>query len=178
MKHPGSRVELTRAITDRLTAMYARRHGPPADRLARHGVSMTHFHTMLQLADGQPRTMGALAQALGASLPSMSGIIDRVESRGLIERIRSLDDRRVVHVRLTQAGRDWLCEWEAGRRDRVERVLAHLAEEQLLRLGRSLDDLIGAFATAEACGELDPPPSVATTGTPDPTATGPNKGLH
>lgn len=160
MKHPApsdAHRELSRAITDRMTTMYARRHGSRADRLARHGVSMTHFHAMLQLADGEPRTMSGLARALDASLPSMSGIIDRIEARGLIERFRTQHDRRVVHVRLTQAGRDWLCEWEAGRREVLERVLGHLDQVQLRRLGSALDDLMAAFAAAEACGDLELP---------------------
>ncbi len=159
---PGSALAIERhvitdSIVDRLTAMYARRHVARASRLARHGVSMTHFHALLQLADGEPRTMTALARALDASLPSMTGIVDRIEARGLIERVRLAHDRRVVHVRLTRAGRDWLCEMEAMRRDKIERVLAHLDDDRLAWLDRSLDDLMGAFAAAEACGELDSP---------------------
>jgi len=149
---------ITDSIVDRLTAMYARRHAAGASRLARHGVSMTHFHALVQLADGEPRTMTALARALDASLPSMTGIVDRIAARGLIERLRPAHDRRVVHVRLTPAGRDWLCEMETMRRDKIERVLAHLDEDRLARLARSLDDLMGAFAAAEACGELDATP--------------------
>jgi DNA-binding MarR family transcriptional regulator len=146
------------SIVDRLTAMYAQRHRARDGRLARQGVSMTHFHALVQLADA-PMSMSELARALDASLPSMSGIVDRIEARGLIERDRSGDDRRVVRVRLTQAGRDWLCEMEAMRRDKVERVLGHLDDERLARLSAALDDLLGAFAAAEAAGELE------TTGT-------------
>lgn len=179
MKHLGPRRELVSAIADRLTAMYARRHPWKGDRVARHGVSMTHFQTMLQLADGHPRTVSALAQALDASLPSMSGIIDRIEARGLIERVRSRDDRRCVFVELTQAGRDWLCERETMRREVIERVLAHLDTDQLERLGRSLDDLIGAFAAAEAGGELDPGTALAAPSATTPTTIAArNGGIH
>jgi DNA-binding MarR family transcriptional regulator len=157
---------LTDSIVDQITAVFARRRITRADRLARHGVSMTHFHALLQLADGGPHTMGALAQAIDASLPSMSGIVDRIEARGLIERVRSATDRRVVEVRLTQAGRDWLCEMETMRRDKLERVLAHLDDARLSRLGSSLKDLIAAFAAAASCGELDAPgPERSTTAT-------------
>jgi DNA-binding MarR family transcriptional regulator len=140
---------LVGSIADRLIATYARRHRARESRLARQGVSMTHFHAMVQLADA-PMTMSELARALGASLSSMSGIVDRIEARGLIERERSGDDRRVVRVHLTPAGRDWLCEMESMRRDRIERVLGHLDDERLVRLSAALDDLLGAFAAVDA----------------------------
>jgi DNA-binding MarR family transcriptional regulator len=145
---PDRRV-LIDSIVDRLTAMYARRHRAKEGRMARLGVSMTHFQALVQLADG-PMTMSALARALDASLPSMSGIVDRIEARGLIERDRSSDDRRVVQVHLTQEGRDWLCEMEAMRRDKMERVLSHLDDDRLGRLSAALDDLLAAFSAAEA----------------------------
>lgn len=148
---------LTDSIVDRLTALYARRHRARRSRLARHGVSMTHFHVLLQLAEGEELTMTELAHSLDASLPSMTGIVDRVEARGLVARVRASDDRRVVRVRLTLAGREWLRDMEAMRRNTVERVLAHLDDTQLDRLGRSLGDLMAAFAAADACGELDEP---------------------
>ena len=133
--------------------------------MARHGASMTHWYALVQLSDA-PMTMSALARALDASLPSMSGIVDRIEARGLIERDRSSDDRRVVQVRLTQKGRDWLCEMEALRRDKMERVLGHLDDGRLGRLSAALGDLLAAFTAAEAAGELEstetePEPSTA-----------------
>jgi len=144
----ADRVTLVGSIADRLTAMYARKHRAREGRLARQGVSMTHFHALVQLAEA-PMTMSELARALDASLPSMSGIVDRIEARGLIERERSGDDRRVVRVHLTPAGRDWLCEMEAMRRDRIEEVLGQLDDHRLSRLSAALDDLLGAFAAVD-----------------------------
>jgi DNA-binding MarR family transcriptional regulator len=155
VKQVEDRQAMTESIVDRLTAMYARRHGSAAGRLARHGVSMTHFQTLLQLTDGRARTITELAHALDASLPSMSGICDRIEARGLIERVRSEHDRRVVEVRLTAAGRDWLCGMEVMGRTKLGRVLAHLETPALARLEAGLEDLMGAFAMAQECGELD-----------------------
>jgi homoprotocatechuate degradation regulator HpaR len=38
--------------------------------------------------------------------PSLVGILDRLEKKGLISRLRSIEDRRFVHIIPTQAGRD------------------------------------------------------------------------
>lgn len=42
-----------------------------------------------------------LSEKIGLSNSTVSGIIDRLEKQGLVERTRSLDDRRVVHVNIT-----------------------------------------------------------------------------
>ena len=49
--------------------------------------------------------MGALADSLDVSQASATGIVDRMEQRGLIERRRDDDDRRVIRVPLTADGR-------------------------------------------------------------------------
>jgi 5'-methylthioadenosine phosphorylase len=99
--------------------------------------------------------MTTLARTLDVSLPSMTGIADRMASHELVERVRDPDDRRVVRCRLTSAGRDRLAAVESMQRDRISCVLGHLSVRQLERLDISLGDLAGAFAAAEACGDLD-----------------------
>lgn len=43
-----------------------------------------------------------LGEKIGLSNSTVSGIVDRLEKRGLIERIRSKEDRRVVYVDVTE----------------------------------------------------------------------------
>ena len=45
-----------------------------------------------------PTSMGRLAEALDISVASMTGIVDRMEERGLVERRHEGKDRRVVLV--------------------------------------------------------------------------------
>jgi MarR family transcriptional regulator, organic hydroperoxide resistance regulator len=42
-----------------------------------------------------------LSESLGLSNSTVSGILDRLENQGLVERIRSKEDRRVVYVKIT-----------------------------------------------------------------------------
>src|SRR5262245_34662644 len=49
-------------------------------------------------------TMSELAEALGAPLSTASGIGERLARRGLVQRERRPEDRRVVVVRLTRKG--------------------------------------------------------------------------
>src|SRR3954447_6217725 len=83
-----------------------------SQRLVRLGISMTHFHVLTLLRHHDAMPMGKLADILDASMSSATGIIDRMEERGLVERVRVPDDRRVVLVRPTQAGLDLVDEVE------------------------------------------------------------------
>ena len=73
---------------------------------------MTHFHVLTLLRHHNAMPMGKLADILDASMSSATGIIDRMEERGLVERVRVPGDRRIVLVRPTQAGLDLVDEVE------------------------------------------------------------------
>ena len=61
--------------------------------------------TLLWLVKRSPGlSLAELAAEEGISPPAMSGHVDRLERAGLLERIRSIDDRRRVGLRLTDDG--------------------------------------------------------------------------
>ena len=51
-----------------------------------------------------PRAMGELATELDVRLSTMTGIVDQLEARGLVERVDHPDDRRSLHVTLSSTG--------------------------------------------------------------------------
>ncbi|HHV98335.1 MAG TPA: MarR family transcriptional regulator [Clostridiaceae bacterium] len=63
-------------------------------------LNLTGTQSMLIgiLAHNQKIKISDLSSKLGLSNSTVSGIIDRLESRGLVKRIRSQEDRRVVYV--------------------------------------------------------------------------------
>ena len=119
-----------------------------SQRLVRLGISMTHFHVLTLLRHHDAMPMGHLAEILDASVSSATGIIDRMEERGLVERVRVPGDRRVVLVRPTQAGLDLVDEAELVKSDVLGSALARLSPEQLDRLAVAAGDLQAAI-TAE-----------------------------
>jgi DNA-binding MarR family transcriptional regulator len=61
--------------------------------------------TLLWLVKRNPGlSLAELAAEEGISAPAMSGHVDRLERAGLLERLRSSDDRRRVGLRLTEEG--------------------------------------------------------------------------
>lgn len=54
---------------------------------------------------GGPRGMAELAQLFGVEKAALTGLVDRIEKRGLAVRSAVPGDRRAVRVTLTEAGR-------------------------------------------------------------------------
>ena len=121
-----------------------------SERLVRMGVSMTQLHVLSMLHAHGDLPMSRLAEMTDVSLSNTTGLVDRIEERGLVERVRVPEDRRVVLVRLTDAGRELLESIEVLRTEMLRRILGNLDEERLERVAAAASDLRGALAAIHA----------------------------
>ena len=119
-----------------------------SERLVRLGVSMAQLHVMHLLERHGELAMSRLAETLDVSLSAATGLVDRVEERGFVERIRVPSDRRIVLVRITAAGRQMLEDVEVLRVGIIEQVLDELDEAQLAGVASAMADLRIAVASA------------------------------
>jgi MarR family transcriptional regulator, organic hydroperoxide resistance regulator len=71
-------------------------------------LELAHMQALAlkQLQPGAPLPMSALAEALGCDASNVTGIVDRLEARGLIERCAAEHDRRVKMLAVTEKGAD------------------------------------------------------------------------
>lgn len=69
------------------------------------GLTSSQLAVLRELAATRESTAATLARALSVSAPTMTGILNRLELRGLIERRRSDVDRRQTPVSLTPTAR-------------------------------------------------------------------------
>ncbi|MEX3816819.1 MarR family winged helix-turn-helix transcriptional regulator [Paraburkholderia sp. BR14263] len=79
-------------------------------KLASSGLSALQWGILKALYDERARTPTALCRILLADSSAMTRKLDSLEKRGLIERIRSISDRRSVELALTADGRGLLRE--------------------------------------------------------------------
>jgi MarR family transcriptional regulator, organic hydroperoxide resistance regulator len=115
-------------------------------------VSLTQMHVLWLLQHHGEMTMSRLAELLDVSLSNATGLMDRMEEHGLIERVRVPDDRRVVLVRPGAEGMRALFQTETSRRERMRAVLGHLpASERPIVLAalRSLRRALSAEVEAD-----------------------------
>jgi DNA-binding MarR family transcriptional regulator len=102
----------------------------------------SHQVTLLWLVRDRPGlSLRELALEEGISAPSLSGHVDRLESAGLLRRIRSTDDRRRVGLELTDEGRTLLRRVRARRTTWLAERLAVLSEEEREQIVRALPAL-------------------------------------
>lgn len=76
------------------------------EALAEIGLTYTQYVTLLALLEEDGRTVSQLGAALQLDSGTLSPLLARMVSAGLVERRREGSDGRVVTVHLTQAGRD------------------------------------------------------------------------
>src|SRR5580658_9086080 len=74
--------------------------------LASLGLTLTELRILRVLARAGPSPMAKVATELFMTPASITGLVDRLEKEGLVERERSEDDRRIVRVGATQKGKD------------------------------------------------------------------------
>lgn len=120
------------------------RHRVPVDWL-RTDLTMPQLKVLLTLYLDGPQTCGSLASALGLSLPTMTGILGRLERGGYLLRSRDQEDGRRVISGLSSQG-DGIVErlWAAGREE-LAGVLAGVGARDLQTVERALEILIDAL---------------------------------
>jgi DNA-binding MarR family transcriptional regulator len=121
-----------------------------SERLLRLGVSMAQLNILYTLHRTGDMTMSGLADVLNVSLSNATGLIDRMEERGYIERTRVPEDRRVVMVRMTPAGTQLLDEHDAMTDELLRTVLDRLRPDQLTGVAEATSALRTAIEATTA----------------------------
>jgi DNA-binding MarR family transcriptional regulator len=130
----NSRQALERELLDEMTGWSARDRGGVFKSWHQHALSLVHLNVLTALEAEGPLSMKRLAEAMDVSDASATGIVDRMEKRGLVERRHSTDDRRVVRVHATEAGFQVFRDMAAHRRGVLTKVLAELTQEEMASL--------------------------------------------
>lgn len=108
---------------------------------AEHDLSLTQLRVLGVLRDRRPR-MAQLADHLGLDKSSVSGLIERAERRGLVERVPSADDARATEVAITDAGRSLAALGAEQIRIALEPQLQRFSPTARARLLRDLGTLV------------------------------------
>ncbi len=116
-----------------------------SERLVRLGISMAQLNILYTLRRSGEMPMSRLADVLNVSLSSATGLIDRLEERGYIERTRVPEDRRIVMVHLTSAGAQMIDEQDALTDDLLRTVLGRLKPSQLPAIAQATANLRAAL---------------------------------
>jgi DNA-binding MarR family transcriptional regulator len=102
-------------------------------------LSFTQLKALCALEmDGEERSVKALAESMGVSLPAMSRAVDGLFERGFVERDEDPSDRRMKRVRLTDAGRAVPRALNDARLSALQELMSSLEEEEAAALASAL----------------------------------------
>jgi DNA-binding MarR family transcriptional regulator len=118
-------------VVDELAMWNPREFIAALQRWHQGAISLVHLNVLTLLEASGPMPMGRLAEQLDISVASITGVIDRMESRGLVERRRDSHDRRVILVHPDKGGRKLFEDIGKRRRRALTAMLSKLSDEQL-----------------------------------------------
>ena len=102
---------------------------------ARFGLTLPRFDLMAQLERApEGLTLGALSRRLMVSNGNVTGLVERLAQSGQVERVPHPVDRRVVHVRLTAAGRAAFADMARAHAGWIGDLFAALTAEEARQL--------------------------------------------
>jgi DNA-binding MarR family transcriptional regulator len=93
------------------------------------------------LAHNGEMKVSDLSESLGLSNSTVSGILDRLENQGLVERIRSKEDRRVVYVKITDEFKKHSQKHFEEVNKLIEQMMDKAAPEELDTIFKGMDTL-------------------------------------
>jgi DNA-binding MarR family transcriptional regulator len=127
---------------------------PIASTCEQMQLTPSQVHTLLWLGHEGATTMGELARRLGITEKTMTGVVDRLEREGFVQRERGVKDRRVVYSSLTAEGQRVYQRLDRVLRQQMGVLLDMLDAEDRKALFRMLEKLIQRMEPAP-----QPPPA-------------------
>ena len=106
-----------------------------------HGLHPMHFGMLMILEAEEPIAQHELGARAGIDPSTMVMRMDALEERGLIERVRSPEDRRSYEIRLSPAGRKLLRQLREKAQEHGDRFFAPLSDNERKQLHRLLTKL-------------------------------------
>lgn len=101
-----------------------------AEDVARSGLTGPQVSVMAHLVMNGPATVTELGREMGTSHSTISGIVDRLQARGLVQREQDDTDRRYTRIRVTEMVDQYVQNMEVGPFRRLATALGNATDEQ------------------------------------------------
>jgi DNA-binding MarR family transcriptional regulator len=96
-----------------------------SSELNRGNISFPQFFLLTYLSSEDYLTMSAIAKKMGHSTAAATGLVDRLEKLGFVERVHAAEDRRKIMVRITSSGSEIV----STMRQHIASELANIMED-------------------------------------------------
>src|SRR5271154_6727307 len=115
-----------------------------------HGLTCSQFNVLRILrGEGKPLPILEIASRTITVVPGITGLIDRLEQAGFVNRLRCEKDRRVIYVALTDQAMTTLTALDEPLDELHSKLLGHLSQGELKELIRLLEKVREPLADEE-----------------------------
>ena len=104
-RHYGAKADRALALWVKLARAFAVFNHRTSEHIRSFGLTQAQFGALECIGHRGPLTLGALCRKRLVSGGNMTVVVDNLERDGLVERVRSTQDRRTIVVRLTPKGK-------------------------------------------------------------------------
>src|SRR6202040_1404443 len=105
-----------------------------------HGLTPSQYNILRILrGEGKPLPILEIASRTITVVPGITGLIDRLEQAGFVNRLRCEKDRRVIYVALPDQGMTTLAALDEPLVTLHHKLVAHLSQGELKELSRLLE---------------------------------------
>jgi DNA-binding MarR family transcriptional regulator len=106
-----------------------------------HQVSLSQLYCILALYEHGPLPPSRIAKHIMVESSTVTGVIDRLEQKGLVCRLRDSPDRRVITIQLTERGKDVARNAPPPIQHKVVDGLKRLPQNRIERIVKSLSEI-------------------------------------
>ena len=106
------------------------------------GLGGAALWALAEIAESKELTVSGLAKAMSIHQSTASNLLEKIEANGYATRTRSLSDKRVVYLSLTEKGADMLAKAPQPYRGLLPDALMRLDQDTLGRLNQNLLELV------------------------------------
>ncbi|AAK41343.1 Transcriptional regulator, marR family, putative [Saccharolobus solfataricus P2] len=128
-------------VWDLITGLTRKINKDTDKALEQIGLSYFEFKVMCALEEEGKVPMSRIAEKYMLTKAGLTSIIDRLEEKELVRRVRSESDRRVIYVELTEKGRERLMESRKIFLNVLSSFLSKLSEDEIRELERLFSKL-------------------------------------
>lgn len=121
-----------------------------------HEFTFVQWCVLMQLRDGLANRAADISRNLNHDSGALTRVVDQLEARGLIERARSTEDRRIVELALTPAGSEAIENLIPLVVDHVNDLFADFSREEIETLVLLLNRMINRLQDGEGSKDGDP----------------------
>ena len=105
------------------------------------GFTFPQLSVISILAKSGEQKVSDISEKMRLSDSTVSGILDRLEHKGIIERKRNKDDRRVVKIHLSQESQELCRKFQQQKKEYFMHLLSELSEQEINNIIKGLEIL-------------------------------------